>query len=101
VREDKNARPFHRPLPPPPLLFLTPVSIFSPPSTYTQSPNFFHPSPLILALILTPSTKKMTKENILFIGTVRHAKAQEAALAAKYNIHVRQFAKEKKIEENK
>ncbi|KAK3844917.1 MAG: D-isomer specific 2-hydroxyacid dehydrogenase [Linnemannia gamsii] len=29
----------------------------------------------------------MTKENILFIGTVRHAKAQEAALAAKYNIH--------------
>ncbi|KAG0369102.1 hypothetical protein BGX24_002550 [Mortierella sp. AD032] len=29
----------------------------------------------------------MTKENILFIGTVRHAKAQEAALAAKYNVH--------------
>ncbi|KAF9934968.1 hypothetical protein FBU30_009390 [Linnemannia zychae] len=29
----------------------------------------------------------MTKENILFIGTVRHAKTQEAALAAKYNIH--------------
>ncbi|KAF9154890.1 hypothetical protein BG015_011673 [Linnemannia schmuckeri] len=29
----------------------------------------------------------MTKENILFIGTVRHAKTQESALAAKYNIH--------------
>ncbi|KAG9327601.1 hypothetical protein KVV02_003846 [Mortierella alpina] len=29
----------------------------------------------------------MTKENILFMGTVRHAQAQEAALAAKYNIH--------------
>ncbi|KAG0264205.1 hypothetical protein BG011_007239 [Mortierella polycephala] len=29
----------------------------------------------------------MTKENILFLGTVRHAKAQEAILAAKYNIH--------------
>ncbi|KAG0087546.1 hypothetical protein BGZ93_002308 [Podila epicladia] len=29
----------------------------------------------------------MTKENILFIGTVRHAKAQESALAAKYNLH--------------
>ncbi|KAK3813368.1 MAG: D-isomer specific 2-hydroxyacid dehydrogenase [Benniella sp.] len=29
----------------------------------------------------------MTKDNILFLGTVRHAKAQEAALAAKYNIH--------------
>ncbi|KAF9146333.1 hypothetical protein BGX30_001347 [Mortierella sp. GBA39] len=29
----------------------------------------------------------MTKENILFIGSIRHAKAQEAALAAKYNIH--------------
>ncbi|KAG0218659.1 hypothetical protein BGX33_006413 [Mortierella sp. NVP41] len=29
----------------------------------------------------------MTKENVLFIGTVHHAKAQEAALAAKYNIH--------------
>ncbi|KAF9119864.1 hypothetical protein BGW39_011856 [Mortierella sp. 14UC] len=29
----------------------------------------------------------MTKDNILFIGTVHHAKAQETALAAKYNIH--------------
>ncbi|KAF9897595.1 hypothetical protein BX616_005302 [Lobosporangium transversale] len=29
----------------------------------------------------------MTKENILFMGTVRHAKAQEAELAAKYNIY--------------
>ncbi|KAF9951371.1 hypothetical protein BGZ65_005983 [Modicella reniformis] len=29
----------------------------------------------------------MTKDNILFIGTVRHAKTQEVALAAKYNIH--------------
>ncbi|KAF8937064.1 hypothetical protein EDD21DRAFT_150298 [Dissophora ornata] len=29
----------------------------------------------------------MTKDNILFLGTVRHAKTQEAALAAKYNIH--------------
>ncbi|KAF9411686.1 hypothetical protein BGZ94_001262 [Podila epigama] len=29
----------------------------------------------------------MTKENILIIGTVRHAKAQEAALATKYNLH--------------
>ncbi|KAI1291466.1 hypothetical protein EDD11_008919 [Mortierella claussenii] len=29
----------------------------------------------------------MTKENILFMGTVRHAKAQEAALAEKYKIH--------------
>ncbi|KAF8951899.1 hypothetical protein BGZ52_009199, partial [Haplosporangium bisporale] len=27
------------------------------------------------------------KENILFIGTVRHAKAQESALAANYNLH--------------
>jgi len=42
----------------------------------------------------------MTKENILFIGTVRHAKAEEAALAAKYNIHVREnnkLEREKKI----
>ncbi|KAG0240043.1 hypothetical protein B0O80DRAFT_503808 [Mortierella sp. GBAus27b] len=29
----------------------------------------------------------MTKDNILFLGTIRHAKAKEAALAAKYNIH--------------
>ncbi|KAF8946287.1 hypothetical protein BGZ47_000894 [Haplosporangium gracile] len=29
----------------------------------------------------------MTKENILVVGTVRHAKAQESALSAKYNIH--------------
>ncbi|GJJ69535.1 hypothetical protein EMPS_01881 [Entomortierella parvispora] len=29
----------------------------------------------------------MTKENILFLGTVRHAKAAEAALAAKFNLH--------------
>ncbi|KAF9325696.1 hypothetical protein BG006_010826 [Podila minutissima] len=29
----------------------------------------------------------MTKDNILFIGTVRHAKTQESALAAKYNLH--------------
>ncbi|KAF9582916.1 hypothetical protein BGW38_010581 [Lunasporangiospora selenospora] len=29
----------------------------------------------------------MTKDNVLFIGTVRHAKAQEAELAEKYNIH--------------
>jgi len=36
----------------------------------------------------------MTKENILFIGTVHHAKAQESALAAKYNLHVRSFAEE-------
>ncbi|KAG0243863.1 hypothetical protein BGW41_001052 [Actinomortierella wolfii] len=40
----------------------------------------------------------MTKENVLFMGTVRHGKAKEAELAQKYNLHYATGTRQELIE---